>query len=102
MEWEVLGGFCALLFASVACGFSILWALLGGYLLFFAYGLFRGHRPAALARMSFRGIRTVGHILFLFLLIGMITPCWPFFCALPCPFSPEPPSAPPPLWGPSA
>lgn len=76
MEWAVLGGFCALLFASVACGFSILWALLGGYLLFFAYGLFRGHRPAALARMSFQGIRTVGHILFLFLLIGMITALW--------------------------
>lgn len=76
MERMFLGGFCALLFASVVLEFHVLWALLGGYLLFFAYGLLRGHTPAALLHMSAQGIRTVKNILFLFLLIGMATG-WP-------------------------
>ena len=76
MAWMFLGGFCALLFASVALGFHVLWALLGGYLLFFSYGLLRGHTPAALLYMSAQGIRTVKNILFLFLLIGMTTALW--------------------------
>ena len=76
MEWIFLGSFCALLLASVLFGFHILWALLGGYLIFFTYGLIRGHRPAALLGMSVKGIRTVKNILFLFLLIGMTTALW--------------------------
>ena len=76
MEWIFLGSFCALLFASVIFGFHVLWALLGGYLIFFTYGLIRGHRPAALLGMSAKGIRTVKNILFLFLLIGMTTALW--------------------------
>ena len=76
MEWLFLGGFCALLTASLALDFFILWALLGGYLLFFSYGLLKGHRPKALLAMSWEGLRTVKTILFLFLLIGMITALW--------------------------
>lgn len=76
MEWLVLGGFCALLLASVVLGFPILCALLGGYFIFFGYGLYRRHTPAALLRMSAEGIRTVGNILFLFLLIGITTALW--------------------------
>lgn len=76
MEWGFFGGFCALLFASVAWDLHILWALLGGYLLFFLYGLLRGHRPRALLTMSAQGIHTVKNILFLFLLIGMTTGLW--------------------------
>ena len=76
MEWLFLGGFCALLTASLALDFFILWALLGGYLLFFSYGLVKGHRPKALLAMSWEGLRTVKTILFLFLLIGMITALW--------------------------
>ena len=76
MEWLFLGGFCALLTASLALDFFILWALLGGYLLFFSYGLLKGHSPKALLAMSWEGLRTVKTILFLFLLIGMITALW--------------------------
>ena len=76
MEWLVLGLFAALLFASVALGFPLLLALLGGYALFFLYGLFRGHRPKALLQMSIKGLKTVKNILILFLIIGMITALW--------------------------
>lgn len=76
MNWLFLGAFGALLFASVGLGFSLIWALLGGYGLFFLYGLLQGHRPGALWRMSLKGVRTVGNILFLFLLIGAITALW--------------------------
>ena len=76
MEWLVLALFVGLLFVSVAFGFPLIPALLAGYALFFLYGLYRKHRPAALWRMSLRGLKTVGNILFLFLLIGMITALW--------------------------
>ena len=76
MEWLVLGLFAGLLFLSVGFGLPLTAALLGGWVLFFLYGLIRRHRPAALWRMSLRGVKTVGNILFLFLLIGMITALW--------------------------
>ena len=76
MEWLILGSFVAMLLVGVAMDLPLLLPLLGGYGLFFLYGLRRGHRPAALARMSLSGVRVVGNILFLFLLIGMITALW--------------------------
>lgn len=76
MEWLILAVFAGLLFASVALDLSLMGALLAGYALFFLYGLIQKHRPAALWRMSLQGVKTVGNILFLFLLIGMITALW--------------------------
>ena len=76
MEWLVLGLFVGLLFLSVGFGLPLPAALLGGYVLFFLYGLIRKHTPAALWRMSVQGLKTVGNILFLFVLIGMITALW--------------------------
>lgn len=76
MEWAVLGGFAALLFCSIALRLPLLGALLGGFALFFLYGLYRGHAPAQLGRMAWKGVRRVGPILFLFLLIGMTTALW--------------------------
>ena len=76
MEWLALGLFIVLLFLSVGLGLPLILALLGGYVLFFLYGLYRKHSPTALWRMSLQGLRTVGNILFLFLLIGMITALW--------------------------
>lgn len=76
MAWLFLGAFGALLAASGIFGFSLVWALLGGYVIFFTYGLVTGHRPAALWRMSREGVGTVGEILLLFLLIGVITALW--------------------------
>ena len=76
MEWLVLGLFVGLLVLSVGFGLPLVLALLGGYGLFFLYGLSRRHTPAALWRMSLQGLKTVGNILFLFVLIGMITALW--------------------------
>ena len=76
MEWLILGGFVAMLLGSVALGLPLLLPLLGGYGLFFLYGLRKGRRPAELGRLSLSGVKTVGNILFLFLLIGAITALW--------------------------
>lgn len=76
MEWAVLGGFAALLFCSIALHLPLLGALLGGFVLFFLYGLYRGRPPVQLGRMAWKGVRRVGPILFLFLLIGMTTALW--------------------------
>ena len=76
MEWAALGGFVCLLCLSVGMGLPLVPALLGGYVLFFLYGLYRKHTPAALWRMSVQGLKTVGNILFFFFFIGMITALW--------------------------
>ena len=76
MEWLAMGGFVCLLVLSVVLGFPLVPALLGGYGLFFLYGLYRKNTPAALWQMSLRGLKTVGTILFLFVLIGVITALW--------------------------
>jgi NhaC family Na+:H+ antiporter len=76
MEWLVLAGFCALLFGSVFLGYPLLLALLGGYALFFLYGLRRGHTARKLAALSLKEVKTVGTILLLFLFIGMVTALW--------------------------
>ena len=76
MAWLTLALFIGLLFFSVVFGLPLIPALLGGYVLFFLYGLYRKHSPVGLWRMSLRGLKTVGKILFLFLLIGMITALW--------------------------
>lgn len=76
MEWLAMGGFVCLLVLSVVLGFPLIFALMGGYGLFFLYGLSRKHSPAALWEMSLKGLKTVGNILFLFVLIGVITALW--------------------------
>lgn len=55
---------------------SILIALLFGFVLFFAYGLAKGHGAGALMRMALQGVKSVKNILLTFLLIGMITAVW--------------------------
>lgn len=84
VAWAALGLFAGLLFASVGFGFPLIFALLGGHGIFFGYGLLRRHSPKALWRMSLKGVRTVQHILFLFLLIGMITSLWRAAGTIPC------------------
>ena len=68
MAWLAMGGFVCLLVLSVVLGFPLVLALLGGYGLFFPYGLYRKHTPGALWGMSLKGLKTVGNILFLFVL----------------------------------
>lgn len=76
MEAIIIVIFSFILLSCILAGYSILWALLFGYLMFFGYALRQGHTPAQVLTMSGRGIRTIKNILFIFILIGMITAVW--------------------------
>lgn len=75
METAVLALFAASLAACLASGLSILWALLLGFILFFACGL-RRHTAQDMFLMAWNGVKTVRSVLFIFLLIGVITALW--------------------------
>lgn len=75
-EILTLAIFCALLLWCVFFGFSILYALAAGLLLFFMYGRHKGFSWRELLRLAFTGIKTVKNILITFVLIGMLTALW--------------------------
>lgn len=56
--------------------FSVVRALIIGYIIFISYGLIKGYKLKALIKKSFEGIMTVKNILLVFILIGMITALW--------------------------
>ena len=56
--------------------FSIVYALIIGYMIFVIYGLIKGHNLIVLIKKSFEGVLTVKNILLVFILIGMITALW--------------------------
>ena len=56
--------------------FSIVYALIIGYIIFISYGLIKGYNLIVLIKKSFEGIMTVKNILLVFILIGMITALW--------------------------
>lgn len=56
--------------------FSVVYALVIGYIIFIIYGLIKGHKLMILIKNSFKGILTVKNILLVFMLIGMITALW--------------------------
>lgn len=72
----VLAAFAAILFICVALDISMLTALLAGFMLFFCYGLLKGHSLREMAKMSVLGIKTIKTLLITFLLIGIITTVW--------------------------
>lgn len=76
LELIVLGIFSLALLLCVGLGWSILYALLFGFLLFFAYGLYKKHSVSDMLKLAFSGIRTVKNILITFILIGVITAVW--------------------------
>lgn len=76
LEIIILSIFAAILLLSILSGYSILFALILGYLLFFTYGLVKNYTIIQLLEMSGKGISTVKNILFTFFLIGMITAVW--------------------------
>lgn len=76
LEGAVLLLFVAGLFCCIITGWSILWALAAGWLIFCAYGLKKGCRPQSLLRMSVSGVKTVKNILITFVLIGVLTALW--------------------------
>ena len=62
--------FCLLL------NFSVVYALIVGYIIFITYGLIKGYDLKVLVKKSFEGVLTVKNILLVFILIGMITALW--------------------------
>ena len=76
MEFLVLGAFCASLALCISLGFSMLYALFFGLLLFMLYGRRKGFSWRALAGMAMNGVKTVRGILITFLLIGVMTGLW--------------------------
>ena len=56
--------------------FSIVYALIIGYIIFISYGLIKRYNLKVLVKKSFEGMLTVKNILLVFILIGMITALW--------------------------
>lgn len=56
--------------------FSVVYALIIGYIIFIIYGLIKRHNLIILIKKSFEGVLTVKNILLVFILIGMITALW--------------------------
>ena len=56
--------------------YSVIYALIVGYIIFVTYGLIKGHDLKVLIKKSFEGVLTVKNILLVFVLIGMITALW--------------------------
>ena len=69
LEAVVLLSFILALAVCLFTGASILYALAVGYLLFFLYGLRKGHSAGAVFSMSLAGIKTVKNVLMIFIVI---------------------------------
>ncbi len=72
----VLAVFAAALLACSLVGVPTVVPLLGGFALFFGFGVARGVGWADMARAAVSGVRTAGKILVTFLLIGLLTAMW--------------------------
>lgn len=76
MEAVVLLLFAGILVGCMVLGVDLIVALFLGLALFLGYGLIKGHRPAALAAMCGKGVKTVGNVMAAFVLIGALTAMW--------------------------
>lgn len=76
LEILTMAAFTAVLIACVAAGQSVVYALVIGYVIFFVYGLKKGHSAGQVLEMSKKGIMTSMNILVIFFLIGMLTALW--------------------------
>lgn len=76
MEYLTISLFCLALFACLLFDVSILWALVAGLFIFFAYSLHKGYSFLETVQFSLSGVKTVKNILITFFLIGMLTALW--------------------------
>ena len=76
MAAVVLLLFVAALITCIVLEASVLYALAFGLVLFSAYARYCGFSLQDILRMYWQGIRTVGNILIIFVLIGMLTALW--------------------------
>mgnify|MGYP003291505725 CR=1 FL=1 len=76
MDFLILAFFSACLLVCLSMGYSILYALTVGLVIFLGYGLYQGFAFSALLKMCVDGIKTTRNILITFLLIGLLTAFW--------------------------
>ena len=68
--------FVCALSVSVVIGVSIIVPLLAGVAVFAGTALHQGHSPAAVAKMTWRGMRKSMPVLKILLLVGILTAVW--------------------------
>ena len=76
---DLLAAFGVFLICVAGCmveGLSLVWALLVGFLCFFAVGVRRGTAAPALMRMALSGMATSMKVLRILLLLGLLTALW--------------------------
>lgn len=76
LETVILGLFIAGLLSCVGLDLSIFYALFFGLALFFTYGILKKYSFKQMLKMSFKGIKTVKNITFVFVMIGALTAIW--------------------------
>ena len=76
IETLVLAGFLGCLILCLAAGFSLVYALLGGLLLFTGYALYQKINVRDIVRLLCIGVKKSGNILIIFALIGFLTALW--------------------------
>lgn len=68
--------FCIILVSCIAAGIPIEYALFAGLILFLIYGMRKGHSLKKLLLASWSGVRKVGNIIVVMLIIGVLTAFW--------------------------
>lgn len=76
LEAGLIALFCATLFVSVAVGWSLIPAMLGGLILFIGYGLMRRHPLKSMLRQAVASVRAAGMVIGTFVLISLLTSLW--------------------------
>ena len=76
MELLLLGIFAAVLLTCVFTGFSIIYALLLGLVMFFSYGLIKKNTWKQMFIFSWQGMKMAKNVLLTFMLIGIMTAVW--------------------------
>lgn len=76
VETGVILAFAAVLVGGIVLNVQLLPLLVFGMLLFSGYGIYRGHGVGEVARMAGQGLKSVGSVLTLFVLIGALTASW--------------------------
>lgn len=76
MELLLLVIFAAILLTCVFTGFSIIYAMFLGLVMFFSYGLVKKKTWKQMLIFSWQGMKMAKNVLLTFLLIGMMTAVW--------------------------
>lgn len=76
VEAFVLAVFAAMLTVGIVLNIALWKTLALGFVLFFVYGMVRGHKVKDLLKMSTKGMHSVYHVLILFVIIGALTASW--------------------------